>query len=184
LAQMQVNGFLGGAYREHGDGAQAIVFLEKAIAQLRAFVGVGAIRYRCYEAYFLAMLSEAYVLAGDLATAGPLARTALEIATVSTWLMARAYARRALATVAQAVGSLDEAEVHLDEALRTFDAIEAPFQVARTRLLLAALAHQRKDREMAGSHLREAFEQFRRLGATRYVDRTEAIARDYGVTLD
>jgi hypothetical protein len=52
------------------------------------------------------------------------------------------------------------------------------------RLLLAALAHQKKDPETASGHLRKAIERFRRLGVTKYIAHAETMARDCGLTLD
>jgi hypothetical protein len=85
-----------------------------------------------------------------------------------------------LGRVALAKGALGEAERHLTEALRTFDAIRARFEAGRSFLFLADLAGVRGDREAATAHLRAAHALFTVLRCPRLVERVEALARELG----
>ena len=53
--------------------------------------------------------------------------------------------------------------------------------MGRTRLDLAALAHARDDRESTIGHLHEARMLFEAVRVPKYVERVEAVAREYGV---
>src|SRR5262249_29220482 len=92
-------------------------------------------------------------------------------------------AQRALGRAAHQRGNLAEADARLREALATFCGYDGRFDVARTRLDLAALAHAQGDRETAIGHLREARMLFGVLRVPTYVERAEAIARTYGASL-
>ena len=66
------------------------------------------------------------------------------------------------------------------EALRAFEAVEAEFEIARTRLDLAELAHARGDASATAAHLAEAARRFRALGVPRWVERVEERVRAWG----
>jgi hypothetical protein len=61
--------------------------------------------------------------------------------------------------------------------------VEARFEVARTRLDLAALAHARGQSTACAEHLAEAHREFQALAVPRWVERAEACARDWGIVL-
>jgi len=88
---------------------------------------------------------------------------------------------RALGRIAVARGSLSEAEAHLTEALHTFRSIEAHAEEARTHLALAELAQVRNDRDAITAHLTEALRLCKALVIPKYTERTEAMAREWGV---
>lgn len=77
--------------------------------------------------------------------------------------------------------ALLEAEVHLKEALLTFGSIEARYDVARTHLDLAALAHAQGNREAVKAHLGQAYRLFETLRVPNYVERTEQLSKELGV---
>jgi Double zinc ribbon len=73
---------------------------------------------------------------------------------------------------------------HIAERILTSaSALDGRFEVGRTRLDLAALAHAQGDREAAFGHLHEARMLFQELRAPMYVERTAAIAQEYGAPL-
>ena len=170
-------GWLGYAWLECGDLGQAIPRLEEAV-QLHAQFG-----FRQAQAWFSVFLAEAHRRVPRLETALELASQGLELAQASGTLLGIGWAERTLGHIAQARGALGDAEEHLEEALRTFTATEAGFELARTRFDLAALAWARGRRETGATHLAEAHRQFRALGLPRWVERAEERARDWGVPL-
>jgi tetratricopeptide (TPR) repeat protein len=92
-------------------------------------------------------------------------------------------ALRALGRVEQASGALAEAEAHLREALHTFAAHGFRPEAARTHLDLATVAYDQGDQDSATTQLSTAYAWFKKLQTPRYVERTEQLAQEYGVTL-
>ena len=168
-------GWLGHAWLESGDLGQAIPRLEEAV-RLHGQFG-----FRQAQAWFSVFLAEAHRRAARLETALELASQGLELARASGTPMGVGWAERALGHIAQTRGALGDAEDHFQEALRAFAAIEARFELARTRLDLAALAWARGRRESAATHLAEARRELAALGLTRWVEQSEARARTWGL---
>ena len=83
-------------------------------------------------------------------------------------------AQRALGHIAHATGDREEASRWLQEAEKTFGALEAPFEVARTQLDLARVAGAGS--EPAAKLLGTARRSFSELGLPAYVERTERLA--------
>jgi tetratricopeptide (TPR) repeat protein len=129
----------------------------------------------------LTFLSEAYLLNGQLEKARHLAMQGLEGIRVAQYRLGIGWAQRSLGRIAQAKGALSEAETHLNEALETFASIHARYFVGRTHLDLAALAHAQGKREAAATHLQEAHSLFTDLRVPRYIERTEGLAKEFGV---
>jgi tetratricopeptide (TPR) repeat protein len=94
-----------------------------------------------------------------------------------------ALAKRALGSIAHTSGNLAEAETHLQEALEQLDAIQSRFDQAHTHLDLAALAYSRGDQNATKTHLNQAYDWFKKLQVPKYIERTEKLAREYGMTL-
>ena len=69
------------------------------------------------------------------------------------------------------------------EALETFSSIHSRFELARTHLDLASLAHIQDNRDTAATHLSTAYAWFKKLQVPKWVERTEQLAQEYGVTL-
>lgn len=165
-------GWLGYASVEQGDAVRAIPLLERSVREL------GQFRFPQPQGWFTVFLAEAYRQDGQLDLANNLAREGARLAQESSSLHGIGWAERALGRIAQARGALRDAEAHLGEALRTFVAVEARYEVARTHLDLAALAHARGDPVAATRHLDEARQLFATLGVPRYIERTEALASE------
>ncbi len=106
----------------------------------------------------------------------PLAGQGLEIARRTRYRPRVGRARRALGRIALASGHLPEAERCLDEALRTFEAIGARFEVGRTHIDLAELARVREGPPAAAAHAAKARALFQTLRVPRYVERAERLA--------
>ena len=110
-------------------------------------------------------------------------RQTLEVCADVEFLIGVGLSHQVLGRIAQVEEELTEAERHLQEALRTLGAIGSRFELARTHLDLASLAHARGDREAAASQLNEAQALFRALRVPKYVKRAAEVAREFGVSL-
>jgi len=93
-------------------------------------------------------------------------------------------ARHAKPGLFQSANDLDGARGHLEEARRTFAAMDARFEVARTDLALAEVARAAGDPRAAGDALRAALAAFSDLGVPAYVARGEGLARAWALGLD
>ena len=170
-------GFLGYAYLEKGDVERAAEALERAIPDIEA---AGMLQL---VGWFSTYLGEARLRQGRLDEAGESARRGLAAAEESGFRYGLGLALRALGRVAAAVGELDEAEQRHRQALATFSSLSVPFEVARTRLDLAALRAERGDRTTAGAELAAGLALFRGLRAHVYEDRAERMASELDLPL-
>lgn len=168
---------LGKAYLEKGDVPQAVPLLEQAVQQ------ADQLRSRQMRAWFRTMLGEAYLSNGQIDAARTVALKGLEISTDVKFLLGVGLAQEALGRIERAQGALAEAERHFTEALQIFDLIHARFEEGRTHLDLAALAHVLGNRQDVATHLTGAHSLFTTLRVPKYVDRTEQLAREFGVRL-
>ena len=169
-------GWLGYAYLEKGDATAAIAPLEQATQSLHQF------GYRRLEGLYTTLLGEAHLLCGERDTARHLARQGLAIASETPYRFGTAWAQRALGRMAQADGDLAAAEQCLKEALSTFAAMQARFEVGRTHLALAELALAQDYREAVTLHLSAAHQLFTALNVPVYVARTTQYASTLGLT--
>ena len=78
---------------------------------------------------------------------------------------------------------MNEAERHLQEAVRTLSEIGARFELGRTHLDLASIARANGTDDALKSHLRKAHALFTALRVPKYVERTEQLARELGARL-
>ncbi len=168
---------LGYTYLESGDIRQAITHLEQALAQLLQ------LRLRQSEGRISAWLSDAYLLDGRSDEAHELATRSLAINREVKAQYGIAWAQRVLGKIARTRAAFAEAESHLTEALQTFTAMTARFEMGRTRLLLAELAHAGGNCTAATAHLHDAWQLFGALPVKKYVERTEQMAEKWGVSL-
>lgn len=169
-------GWLGYAYLEKGDPALAIPLLEQATQSMRHF------GYRRLEGLYTTLQGEAHRLRGDLDIARDLALQGLTIALETPYRAGTAWAQRTLGRTAQAAGALEEAEHYLKEALSTFTAIQARFEVGRTYLALAELAQRQSNREAVILHLTAARQLFIALRVPTYVQHAEQCARELALS--
>jgi hypothetical protein len=79
-------------------------------------------------------------------------------------------AQRMLGKLAHAANAPDTAEVHLKNALTTFEDMQARFEVGRTHLDLAVLAQLQDRRGVARMHCTTALKQFSDLQVPRYIE--------------
>jgi class 3 adenylate cyclase/tetratricopeptide (TPR) repeat protein len=169
-------GWLGYAYLEKGDPAMAIPLLEQATQSMRHF------GYQRLEGLYTTLLGEAHRLRGDLDMTRDLALQGLTIALETPYGAGTAWAQRTLGCTAQAAGALEEAEHYLKEALSTFTAMQARFEVGRTHLALAELAQRQGNREAAARDLIAARHLFIALRVPTYVQHAEQRARELALS--
>ena len=105
-------------------------------------------------------LGEARLAAGEVDAARELAEAALAGARAGGYAAPLGFARRLAGRILRAEHRLDDAAVELSGALETFTGSGAPFEVARTHLDLAELAHARGDHTGAATHATAAADGF------------------------
>jgi class 3 adenylate cyclase/tetratricopeptide (TPR) repeat protein len=170
-------GFLGYAWLQKGDLPRAVETLEDSVRRMEV-TGM-----RQLQGWFSAFLAEAYLRSGRSGEASTLAQQALAVTREARFWYGVGLAQRSVGMIARELGKLAEAEESLREAIEGFRAHRVPFEVARTRLELALLAHAKGDVSETAAQLREAHHNFQELGAKRYVERAEQMARELAVPL-
>jgi len=170
-------GYLGSAYLEQGDAAQAIPLLEQSIQHWQQF------RFPQLQGWFTALLGEAWLRCDNVAQARELGRQGLAITQEVQFAYGVGVAQRLLGRVAQADGAHAEAETYFHAALQTFTAMSARFEVGRTHMALADLAYARQNRVAAVQHLDEAHRLFVALQVPRLVEQTAQRAMAFGMWL-
>jgi class 3 adenylate cyclase/tetratricopeptide (TPR) repeat protein len=170
-----ISAALGYAHLEQGGVDRAITLLEPVIQHFTAA--------RQTWGWFAAWLGEAYAAAGRIDEARALVREGLARTREAEYWIGIGIAQRALGRVGRASGALSQAEVHLHEALQTFAEHGYRPEQARTYLDLASVAQAQGNAAAAAMHLGAAYALFAELRAPQYVERTERLARDYGITL-
>jgi class 3 adenylate cyclase/tetratricopeptide (TPR) repeat protein len=171
-------GFLGYAHLEKGDLRLAIEALEDSVERLRQ---AGMLQL---FGWFSAFLAEAHLHAGrPAAEARELALQALSATETSKFRYGTGLAQRALGRIAARAAEKDQAEDWFRQALESFRSIQAPFEVSRTLLDLALLAHTGGDPGETARRLGEAHHLFSELRVPKYLERTERFAQDLALPL-
>jgi tetratricopeptide (TPR) repeat protein len=170
-------GFLGYAYLEKGDIPRAKETLQQAVQLLRQT------GFQPLLGWFSAFLAEACLADGRHEEARELALQALEITGEAQFRYGVGLAQRALGRVARGRGDLPAAEAHFKEALTTFATLEVPFEVARTHLDLAELAHAQGNPATAVRDLDQANRAFVELGLRSYQERVARLSADLTLPL-
>jgi tetratricopeptide (TPR) repeat protein len=168
---------LGKAHTEGGDAAQAVPVLVQAVELADQ---VRSLQWRCY---FRTMLGDAYVLNGDFEAARLAARTALDGSTEIQFRLGIGWSKQVLGRIARAQGDMAEAGRNFGEAIETFGAIGARFELARTHFDLATVAHTQGDGEDLAQHLKEAQELFSALQVPKYFERASRLGEQSGLSL-
>ena len=177
FSTIAATGWLGLAYLEKGEPAEAIPRLEEGSE------GLGRSRYWTIKGFFDVWLAEALRQAGQVERAQKVATEALALGRETRSPYILAWARRVLGDIALAEAAHSEAETHLAASHDTFVTMHARFEAARTRLSQAGLAHARGEDQAAAGLLAEARDTFIDLAAPRYVARTERLADQLGIRL-
>jgi len=173
----RLRGDLDGAEQSYQDGHRLGRDPEPGLALLRlaqgrpdaaavlirsALTGVGD---RLARARLLVAQVEIAIALGDEATAAAAADELDEVASIYGSSGLHAAARRARGAVLLATGHPDEALSTLRTACTGWNELEAPYDCAKVRVLLAQAYHQLGDRESAKRELATAREAFEALGA-------------------
>lgn len=170
-------GFLGYAYLQKGDVALAIETLEDSVRRME-LTGM-----RPLQGWFSVFLADAYLRDGRSGEASALAGQALEITRAAHFQYGAGLARQALGRIARTQRDHAGAGEHLREAIEDFTALEVPFEVARTRLDLALLAHDRGEAREAAEQIAEAHRAFVELRVPAYVERARRLAQELALDL-
>jgi DNA-binding SARP family transcriptional activator len=163
-------GWLGLAYLEHGDAAEAIDVLEQSVEHWSRF------RVRSVQGGFRILLGHAYLMQGDVDRAAKLAQEGCDLTRDTGYILSRGWGERLLALIAHTRGDAQGARAFLEQAIATFGSIGAAFEAARTHLLLARIAVTLGDGAAAARALATARDGFAALDVARYVRWTEALA--------
>ena len=159
---------------EAGEASNAIPLLEEAVQQLA--------RFPQRQSTVMVFLGEAYRLDGRGRDARVAAKRALVVSREIALTWATASAERTLGRIAFAEGDRGAAARHLDAALALFAAIPAHFELGRTHLDRALLAHTETDgRDQTARHLNAAHRLFTAARAPRYTERAERLSADLGI---
>jgi tetratricopeptide (TPR) repeat protein len=158
-------GFLGYAYLESGDAAQAVPLLEQAVAQCEGM------RYRLGQGRFASMLSVALLMQGRLDAAFTMAQQSLTLFRAINHRYGIGLAQRTLGRIAQARGALAEAEQTYTEALTIFAAMSARYELGRTYLDFASLTAAQGNQMATSAHLNAAHALFANMQLSHYVQR-------------
>jgi hypothetical protein len=140
-----------------GELAAARTGLDKALA---ANLSQPLVRARLLPALVEVALAE-----GDAAAAGAAATELAETAAAFPADALRAAAEQAAGAVELAAGTPDRAATRLESARGLWLGVDAPYEVARTRTLLAETHGARGDHEARALELRAAYVTFEQLGA-------------------
>ncbi len=139
-----------------GAAAKTVRTLEQAIDQLT--------RFGIRQSTLLVCLVETHLRTGDLEAAQAAAMRCLAVSTEIGFAWGLGSSQRLLGRIAAAGGAQAVARRHLEEALRTFGAIPARLEIARTHVALSTLARAGGRAAEADAHATSAARIFRELG--------------------
>ncbi len=151
--------------------------IEQAVEQVDRF------RSRQMQGWCRGLLAETYRMDGQIEKAREMAMQGLEISRSVMYPSGIGIAQRTLGRIALTIDVLSEAETLLNESLQTFVTCQRRFEVGRTHLDLAELAHAQGNQETATTHLSTAYAWFKKLQVPKWVEKTEQLAQEHGVTL-
>lgn len=141
----------------------------------------GKFGFKKFKSWFTIFLAETHRITGEFEQAHDLAQQGLRIATDAKFPVGVGWARQVLGRIALAKGALSEAETQLSESLLIFTSIHSRYELARTHLDLAALAHAQGSKEAVVTHINHALDLFTTLKVPKYIERTEQLAKAFGV---
>jgi len=133
LNRMTSLGMLALAHVERAEPEKALPILEEAIPQAERF------RIPQLHGLFLGFRGEALLQQGDANGARELAGQSAQITRAAGYVYGLGWSQRVQGRVARAAGDMAGARADLEDAIRTFEGMGAPFEAARTRLELGEL---------------------------------------------
>ena len=170
-------GLLGYAYLEAGDISRAVYILKQGVEKADQY------RSKQVQSWIRSYLGDAYCLSGNVEEAQDVASQALVLAQDIQNPLGMAQAQRTLGRIAYSQCNFSQAESYLRKALNSSSTIQARYELARTHLDLASLARTQDDLDTTAAHLCTAYTWFKKLKVPIWAERTEQLAREYGVTL-
>jgi tetratricopeptide (TPR) repeat protein len=169
-------GWLGYAYLEKRAPREAIPMLEQAAQRLRQY------RYHRLEGLYTLFLAAAQVLQNDFDKADFFASRGFTLVRDEQYRYGIAWAQRVLGHIALGRDEIEAAQDHCKQALSTFAALPARFEMGRAHLDLADLAQRRDQRKAITFHLTEAYQLFSALNVPAYIERATQRASELGLT--
>ncbi len=171
-------GVLGYAWLEQGDFREAEACLDESL------------RLMCHlhlprlHSFFMVLHSEVALAQGQYQQARERAAEGLALASETQYRVVIAWAQRTLGKLAMTQGTLDEATTLSHQALAHFAAISARFEMGRTHLVLAELAHLQSQPKTVHHHFRTAYEIWDTLGVPTHMARLRQQAPACGIVCD
>lgn len=117
---------------------------------------------------------EAALALGDIERAAAVQATLDEAARIAPTPWVVAVGARSAALILAARGDLDGAMLTLERALIDHQALQMPFEEARTQLVKGRLHRRRREKRLADETLHAALERFEALGASIWADQARA----------
>jgi tetratricopeptide (TPR) repeat protein len=169
LNRMTSQGMLALALVERGDSAEACAVLDEAIPR--------AVQFSIPQMHglFLAFRGEATLQRGDPEAARDIAAGGARITREARYEYGRGWAQRVQARIEAAVGDTAAAEAFLRQSIDTFQAMGAPFEVARTQVELAQLLADLNRRAEALDLAQEGVTTLGTLQAARHAARSRGV---------
>ena len=155
----------------------AVTTLEQAVKEADRY------RSRQVQSRFRSYLGEAYGADSQTGKAYDIAHQGLAFAQDVKSPLYFGIAYHALGRITHTRGNLTEAKHCLQEARAAYETSQVRYELARTHLDLASLAHTQGDHDTAITHLSTAYAWFKKLQVPKWVEKTEQLAREYGIAL-
>jgi tetratricopeptide (TPR) repeat protein len=170
-------GLLGYTQLKLGDVIKALTTLEHAVEQADLY------RSRQVQSMFRSFLGEAYSQNRQFQQAYHIASQGLQLAEEIQYPGGILRARHTLGRIAYASGDWAEADMHFQGALKSVREHRPSHIQSQLYLDLAILARTQGNFDTAALYLCKAYTAFQKLQIPKYVERTEQLAQEYGVTL-
>lgn len=165
---------LGRAHLETGDAARAVALLQEAVDL------ADEVRSLQFRAWFRTLFAEACLAHGEIDRAQAALRAALATSVDAHFPLGVALAQQAMGRVAATLGDRTAAAQRFGEAIETFAALGARFELARAQMERARVTCAGDDRERARRDLAQARAGFEALRVPSYVVQSDRLSEQLG----
>jgi tetratricopeptide (TPR) repeat protein len=172
LCRAVASQWLGFAHLEADSPDAAVPLLAEALDLYASF------QFTTLHAWTGAWLGEALLALGKVDHASAQATEAVDRGRRAQFPLAVGCGQRVLGLIARFTSAFADADRHLDEAFQVFHNIGARYDMARTLIEQARLAHLQGAPERARALLTRARETFVTLDVPNWVDRTDVLAAE------